>query len=118
PWNTWARLTNQICRERPLNAIGYGEPQGEAVLRRTIADYLATARGIACSAEQIVVLAGSEQSLEFMIGQIGSPGDAAWVEEPAGPYVRHVLRAAGLVPVPIRVDAEGLDVAQGLRPQP
>lgn len=118
PWSTWARLTNQICRERPLNAIGYGEPQGEVVLRRTIADYLATARGIACGAEQIVVMAGSEQSLEFMIAQIGSPGDAAWVEEPAGPYVRHVLRAAGLVPVPIRVDAEGLDVAEGLRRQP
>src|SRR5690606_4374534 len=39
PWNTWARLSHQVCRERPLNAIGYAEPQGERVLRQTIAEY-------------------------------------------------------------------------------
>jgi GntR family transcriptional regulator/MocR family aminotransferase len=118
PWNTWARLTNQICHERPLNAIGYGEPQGEALLRQTIADYLGTARGIACSPEQIVVLAGSEQSLEFMIGQIARPGDSAWTEEPGGAYVRNILAGAGLKPVPIDVDQEGIVVADGLRRAP
>ncbi|MDQ2640418.1 MAG: PLP-dependent aminotransferase family protein, partial [Pseudomonadota bacterium] len=114
PWNTWARLTNQICRERPLNAVGYGEPQGEAVLRRAIADYLATARGIVCSPEQIVVMAGSEQSLEYVVSLIAVPGDSAWVEEPVGPYVRHVLSRAGVVPVPLEVDQDGMDVTGGL----
>jgi GntR family transcriptional regulator/MocR family aminotransferase len=118
PWSTWARLTNQICRERPLNAVGYGEPQGEAVLRGTIAEYLAAARGIVCSPEQIVVMAGSEQSLEFVIGQIAAPGDAAWTEEPGGPYVRRVLHGAGLVPVPLEVNQEGIAVADGLRQAP
>lgn len=118
PWNTWGRLTNQICRERPLNAIGYGEPQGEQELRQTIADYLATARGISCSPEQIVVMAGSEQSLEFMIGHIAAPGDTAWIEEPAGSYVRKVLSGAGIIPVPVDVDQCGLDVQQGLHRAP
>jgi GntR family transcriptional regulator/MocR family aminotransferase len=118
PWTTWARLTNQICRERPLNAIGYGDPQGELVLRQTIADYLATARGIRCSADQIVVMAGSLESLEFMIQRVAAPGDAAWIEEPAGPWMRDIVKASGLVPVPIGVDQNGLIVADGLRDAP
>ncbi len=118
PWTTWARLTSQICRERPLNAIGYGEPQGELPLRQAIAEYLANSRGILCNAGQIVVMAGSEQSLEFMIGQVTSAGDAAWVEEPGGPYVRKILSGAGLTPVPIDVDQQGLVVEQGFAKAP
>jgi GntR family transcriptional regulator/MocR family aminotransferase len=118
PWSTWARLTNQICRERPLNAIGYGDPQGEPVLRQAIAEYLATARGIRCSAGQIVVMAGSEQSLGFMIAQVARVGDAAWIEEPTGPWVRGLLLNAGVMPVPIEVDVDGLAVGQALRRAP
>jgi len=118
PWSTWARLTNQICRERPLNAIGYGDPQGELALRQTIAEYLATARGIRCSAGQILVMAGSEQSLEFMVRQVAEAGDAAWIEEPTGPWVRKLLLGAGVMPVPVEVDADGMAVAQALRKAP
>ena len=118
PWSTWARLTNQICRERPLNAIGYGDPQGELALRQTIAEYLATARGIRCSAGQILVMAGSEQSLEFMVRQVAVAGDAAWIEEPTGSWVRKLLLGAGIMPVPVEVDADGMAVAQALRKAP
>jgi len=118
PWSTWARLTNQICRERPLNAIGYGDPQGESQLRQAIAEYLAAARGIRCSPGQIVVMAGSLESLEFMIGRVAAAGDAAWIEEPAGPWVRGILAGVGIMPVPVEVDQEGLVVAEAMRRAP
>lgn len=112
PWQTWNRLLAQVCRERPLNAIGYGDPQGELTLRETIAEYLASARGIACDASQIIVMAGSEQSLEFVLAEVTEPGDAAWVEDPCGPYIRNLAHKAGIAPIALTVDAEGLDVAQ------
>ncbi len=118
PWSTWARLTNRICQERPLNAIGYGDPQGELSLRQTIVDYLATARGILCDASQIVVTAGSELTLEYMLGQVGREGQSVWVEDPCGAYMRNVPRKAGLTPVSIPVDQNGLDVEQALRIAP
>ena len=98
PWSTWARLTNQVCHERPLNAVGYGDPQGELALRQTIAEYLATSRGILCDADQIVVMAGSVQSLDFMIGQIATAGDSVWVEEPSGAYMRSTFAKPGWSP--------------------
>src|SRR5688572_20549295 len=36
PWAVWTKLTNRVCRERPLNALGYGDPQGELALREAI----------------------------------------------------------------------------------
>lgn len=118
PWLTWTRLTGQVCRERPLNAVGYGDPQGELPLRRTIAEYLATTRGLSCDPDQIIVMAGSVQSAEFVLAQVASPGEQAWVEDPCGAYLRSLPRQAGLVPVPVPVDQDGLDVAQGLRDAP
>jgi GntR family transcriptional regulator/MocR family aminotransferase len=118
PWSTWAKLTNQICRERPLNAIAYGDPQGEPALRQAIVEYLAIARGIRCSPGQIVVTAGSEQSLGLMISQLVRVGDSAWIEEPAGPWVRRLLLDAGVMPVPVEVDADGLEVGKALRQAP
>lgn len=118
PWPTWARLTSQVCREQPLIAVGYGDPQGEMPLRVAIVEYLATARGILCDASQIVVTSGTELTLELMLQQVASPGEAVWIEEPCGPYMRAAVRKAGLVPVPVDVDENGLDVAQGLRKAP
>ena len=41
-----------------------GDPQGELILRREIAQYLYDARGVKCSPEQIVVGAGAEILLQ------------------------------------------------------
>lgn len=114
PWTTWARLTTQVCRERPANAVGYGDPQGELPLRQAIVEYLATTRGILCDAGQIVVSAGSELTLEFVLSQVTSPGDSVWVENPSGTYMRALPAKAGLVPVPVDVDHDGMDVRRAI----
>jgi GntR family transcriptional regulator/MocR family aminotransferase len=53
-----------------------------------------------------------------MLGQVANAGDSVWVEDPCGAYMRYVPRKAGLVPVPIPVDQDGLDVDQALRKAP
>jgi GntR family transcriptional regulator/MocR family aminotransferase len=53
-----------------------------------------------------------------LIGLIVSPGDSAWIEEPTGSYVRKILSGAGITPIPVDVDQDGLDVQDGLRRAP
>jgi GntR family transcriptional regulator / MocR family aminotransferase len=113
PWATWARLTNQIFRERPLNAISYGDPQGEPALRETIAEYLAVARGITCSPRQIIIMSGSEHCMSLATRAVTTKGAVVWFEDPGYPFLHPMLLELGLRPVPIPVDAEGLDVAAG-----
>lgn len=123
PWAAWTKLTNRICRERPIAALGYGDPQGERLLREAVKEYLATARGIMCHADQIIVMSGTEQIIAFAASQVTSQmmsngGSAAWFENPGYPFLRHVLREVGLSAVPVTVDEEGMNVADGLRQAP
>jgi GntR family transcriptional regulator/MocR family aminotransferase len=118
PWTAWMKLTNGICRERPLNALGYGDPQGELPLREAVREYLATARGIVCRPEQIIVMSGTEQIVSFAASQVTGRDDAVWFENPGYPFLRHVLRGIGLAPVPVAVDEQGMSVADGLRQAP
>ena len=112
PWKEWTRATAQILRERPSDALHYGDPRGEPVLRQAIAEYLAAARGIDCTADQIVVVSGSKQGLDMVAGVLGSPGDEVWFEEPGHAVCRQVLETANLVPVSIPVDRRGLIVSE------
>lgn len=118
PWAEWARLTNQICREQPLNAISYGDPQGELPLREAIAEYLGAARGIVCRPEQIVVMSGTEMMVGFAAERVAAPGSAVWVEEPTYPFVHKLMPALGFKPVLVPVDGAGLNVPEGIRRAP
>jgi GntR family transcriptional regulator/MocR family aminotransferase len=114
PWNAWSRISNQVFHDRPLNVLGYGDPQGELPLRESVAQYLAESRGIVCTPGQIVITSGTEQTIEFLAGQLAEPGDEVWFEDPSYPFVRRVLRAAGLDARPVTVDEAGVCVADGL----
>ena len=115
PWADWARISARLHRRRPTALLDYGDAAGEPALREAIADYLGAARGIACRAEQIVVVGGSQQGIELTARALAQPNAAAWVEEPGYSLGRVALTAASLAVVPVPVDAEGIDVAAGTR---
>jgi GntR family transcriptional regulator/MocR family aminotransferase len=118
PWAEWARLSARLHRERPREALSYGDPRGAPALRQAIAAYLGVARGIACDAEQILVVSGSQQGIDLAARALADAGDAVWFEEPGYPIGRAAFAAAGLTPVPVPVDEEGLDCAAGRRLAP
>jgi GntR family transcriptional regulator/MocR family aminotransferase len=114
PWAAWARLTNQIYRERPLNAIAYGDPQGELALREAVVEYLAVARGIVCRPRQVLVMSGTEQMLAFAARQVATQGSAVCIEDPGYAFLHHTMAGLGLRPVAAPLDAGGIDVENGL----
>jgi GntR family transcriptional regulator/MocR family aminotransferase len=118
PWSDWARITARLHRERPQDALSYGDPQGVPELRRAIAEYLGAARGIACEAEQIVIVSGSQQGIDLTARALAEPGDLVWTEEPGYVAARSALQAARLSLVSVPADNEGVDVAAGIRLAP
>jgi GntR family transcriptional regulator/MocR family aminotransferase len=115
PMDIWSKLIARYSRRVQVKGLQYGDPMGLPELRETIAVYLRTARGVHCEADQIMIVSGSQQALDLTTRVIVDPGAAVWVEEPGYWLVHHVLRAAGCRSVPVPVDAEGLDVAAGIR---
>jgi len=88
---------------------------GSQRLREAICAYLRTARGVHCEPQQVMIVSGSQQALDVSARALLDEGSAAWVEEPGYWLTRHVLKAAGCKMVPVRVDEEGMDVAEGVR---
>jgi GntR family transcriptional regulator / MocR family aminotransferase len=115
PMDIWSKLIARYSRRVQVKGLQYGDPLGLPELRETIAVYLRTARGVHCEAGQIMMVSGSQQALDLTTRVIVDPGAAVWVEEPGYWLVHYVLRAAGCRSVPVPVDAEGLNVAAGIR---
>ncbi|WP_272952266.1 PLP-dependent aminotransferase family protein [Mycolicibacterium vanbaalenii] len=114
PFKTWTRLYSTRFATSASALMPYDSPAGYRPLREAIASYIATARGIHCTADQVIVMNGSQQALEFCARILLDPGDAAWLEDPGYLGARAALVSAGAHIVPVPVDESGLDVAAGI----
>jgi GntR family transcriptional regulator / MocR family aminotransferase len=115
PVRLWQRLVNRHLRSITTAQLDYGDPAGFWALREAIAGHVQTARGTQCGAEQVAVVAGAQQGLDLVCRLLLDAGERAWMEEPGYPGARSALLGAGARIVPVRVDAEGLDVDAGAR---
>jgi len=111
PFDLWARLLSASWRQ-PRDGVAMSvDPGGYAPLRRAIADYLQAARGVRCSADQVIVVSGAQTAIHLVAQVLLDPGDRVLVEEPGYAGIRGALIAAGAEAVPTAVDDQGLDVA-------
>jgi GntR family transcriptional regulator/MocR family aminotransferase len=107
-WQLWKRILNKHCQ--PIESIlNYQDDwQGYRPLRSAIADYLQRSRAVKCSADQIIIVSGSQQALDLSAHLLVSPGDRVAIENPAYQGASQIMQTykAKLLPVPI--DNEGL----------
>jgi GntR family transcriptional regulator / MocR family aminotransferase len=118
PFDVWSRLTHRWVRQPPPALLSYADPAGYRPLREAIAAYLVASRGVRCTADQVLVVAGSQQAIDLAARVLIDPGDAVWVEDPSYLAGRGALAAAGATLVPVPLDREGLDVVAGKAQNP
>lgn len=114
PTKLWASLLGRAVRDDAMRPTTYSDPRGHPELRAQIAAYLAIARGIRCMPDQVIVTACYRAGLALALQVLGATGQRAWMEEPGYPITRMGLEMAGVIPIGVRVDGEGLDVAAGV----
>jgi DNA-binding transcriptional MocR family regulator len=81
-------------------------PQGLAELRAAVARRMAD-RGIAATADEVVVTTGAHQALSLIARQTIQPGDSVIVESPTFPGALDVVRRFGARALPLPVDEQG-----------
>lgn len=118
PFKSWSRVMARAAREVAALPASYPDPRGELGLRREIASYLALARGMRCGPQHIFITSGYAGAIGFIAQALDLRGTEAWVEEPGFPVTRKALELAGIGPAPVKVDGEGLVVAQGIAAAP
>jgi GntR family transcriptional regulator/MocR family aminotransferase len=106
----WRRLVARAARTSSKDWLPC-EPQGRADLRAAIAQHVSFTRAIACSADDIIVTAGSQQAFDLLARVLVTPKRTVVAfEEAHYPPLRQVFRAAGARIVTAPVDLEGIVV--------
>lgn len=111
PFEVWAKLQAGFWRNPDLASLGYGDPAGEPLLRELIAAYLRRSRGVACSAEQIVITSGAQQAISLCAQLLLEPGTGVAVENPGYRAAGCAFAQTGATVHGVAVDNDGLDCA-------
>jgi len=113
PRKIWSSLISRHGRGLAQEDYRYPLGPGDTRLREALVAYLSVSRGIACSPDQIIITGGYQGALGLISRLMLSSGDKVWVEDPGyfGTWVS--LQCVGAEPVPVNVDARGLDVQAG-----
>lgn len=98
-------------RERPTAVLDYPSPLGDRRLREAISSRLQQTRGVACTADQIVITAGAQAAFTLIAHVLLKRSDTAIVEEPGYPNIRAVFSAHGVRTIGAAVDDAGVDVS-------
>ncbi len=107
----WQRALRRALASAGPDVFAPGDPRGRAELRAALAGYLARARGVAASPGQLVVCNGFSQGLNLIYDVLRAQGARrVGIEDPSLWLFPPIARAAGLEPVPIPVDRDGLAV--------
>jgi GntR family transcriptional regulator/MocR family aminotransferase len=115
PIGVWSKLVARHSRRPPSGIMAYGHAMGYLPFREAIAEYLGAVRGVRCEPSQILVTTGSQQALQISAQVLLDPKDRVYMEEPGYPGARHAFLTASAHLIPVRVDHDGINVAQIIR---
>ena len=109
PVKLWSRIAARRLRRLSPSLLAHMDTRGWRPLRTEIATHLGSARGIKCSADEIVITSGTQQSLDLIARVALDPGDRVWMEDPGYPAATALFRSVGAEVIGIPVDDSGLD---------
>jgi GntR family transcriptional regulator / MocR family aminotransferase len=113
PRRRWLAALGEAVHELPEARLGYGDPHGAVELREALATYLGRARGVIATPDRVVATGGLRQALSLLWSVLAEAGlRRVAVEEPGWTGQRDTVGGAGVEPVPIPVDGDGVVVEE------
>src|SRR5258708_28725212 len=107
PYEVWARLIARRARQSVREFAHYQPPAGYYPLREAIAAQIGVTRGVRCTPEHIIMTARSQGALDLAARTLLSPGEAAWLANPAYFGARGALLPARAPPPPVATLSQG-----------
>jgi len=112
PRERWLTSYRTALKRAPDLELAYGDTRGAPALRGALVSYLGRVRGVSSTVEHAFVCNGFAQAIGLLCAVLRDEGRATiGIEDPGHAVIREIVARAGLRPVPIPVDEEGLDVA-------
>jgi GntR family transcriptional regulator / MocR family aminotransferase len=114
PFEIWTQISNRQWKSRSSGLLTYSGTAGYLPLRKAVAGYLRVSRAVRCEPEQVIIVSGTRQALDLSVRLLLDPADAVWMEDPGYFGAHSTLKAAAARLIPVPVDADGLNVAEGI----
>jgi GntR family transcriptional regulator/MocR family aminotransferase len=109
PAEEFRKTIQAVMRRDGIATMDYGERNGYAPLRESIAHILAS-QGLQTRPENILITAGSQQAIALVAQVILKPEDVILVESPTYSSAIELFRALGFRIVGIPMDNQGMQV--------
>lgn len=120
PREAWGRAMRRALRDLNPAQLSYNDSQGIEPLREALCEYLGRVRGVSTLPTRIVICNGFAQALVLISQALWTRGiRRIAVEDPCHPDLRRIVSDAGLIPVSVPVDEDGIrvDLIERLRVQ-
>ncbi len=109
PLNNWAKCM-KLAMEEELDILQYGAPKGDPFLREEIRKYVAQSRGITCTAKQILICNGTQQSVSLIIQLLNVMQQPVFFEDPGYNEVRNMFQKWQCDIIPVSIENDGIDM--------
>ncbi|HTD62620.1 MAG TPA: PLP-dependent aminotransferase family protein [Gemmatimonadaceae bacterium] len=113
PTTLWAQLAARRLRRATTSLLLGTSPMGYGPLREAVADYVRTARGVQCTADQIAIVSGVQEALDLVTRLFVDPLDRVCMEDPGYPGAALAFEARGARVLGLSVDDEGMTIPRG-----
>jgi 2-aminoadipate transaminase len=110
PAELFRRAVDHVLATENSKALSYSPPQGVFTLRDEIASDLRS-RGVPCTAEDLIVTAGSQQAIDLIARALVNPGDAVLMDGTTYSGAIDLFSLAGARLLPVSGDADGPEIS-------
>ncbi|NRA20322.1 MAG: PLP-dependent aminotransferase family protein [Oceanospirillaceae bacterium] len=110
PAAEWARSLARVWRHPDSNLLRHVPQGGYWPLRETVSRYLKAVRNLECEPEQVIITAGSRDSMTLIAEALSLSGKEVALENPCYPLLKHSLKTLGAQLSHIDVDKQGMQV--------
>ncbi len=99
----------RVFQRRGSDLLVYGQPAGDAELRKLLARRRECADDV-CDPEEVLITSGAQQGIDLVLRTFTAPGDAVAVAVPTYHHLFGLFRAHGLELVPVATGPSGIDL--------
>lgn len=108
PAALWAQVAARRLRQMTSFQLLGCHPLGYPPLRRAVAEYLNSSRGVHCTSKQVVIVSGAQEAIDLTARLLLDPGDRVVMENPGYPGAYNAFEALDARVVPAPLEPEGL----------
>lgn len=106
-----ARISAEILKNRPIDALQYSITEGYAPLREHLTSYMLEKHGIGRESDNLIITSGANQVMELTAKALCNEGDTVICENPSFIGSLNAFRSYKLNLCGVEMESDGMDIA-------